>query len=294
MTACMTFQKLLCPLDFSAGSQQAMSVAVRLACEGDAELVLLHAWHVPVAAFPMELPFPPPSLQYLIDEARRGLDAAVHDAMALGAKRVSSRLVNGVPWSAIVETLADPTFDLVVIGTRGRTGLARVLLGSTAETVIRHAPCPVLAVRSEERPFQHVLCPIDFSEESRCAVDFAAQLVRPGGAGITLLHVVEAPVSYAGELPEDFLRELDQRSAEHLEACAAQLRSKVSVPVTTQWRIDWPGAGILAVLEREQTIDLVVMGSHGRTGIKRMLLGSVAEKVLRHARCPVFVARKRA
>jgi nucleotide-binding universal stress UspA family protein len=290
----MTFQKLLCPLDFSAGSQQAMSVAVRLACEGDAELVLLHAWHIPATAFSSELPFPSLSLQHLIDDARRDLDAAVRDAMALGAKRVSSKLVNGVPWRAIVETLEDPTFGLAVLGTQGRTGLARVLLGSVAEKVIRHAPCPVLAARSDGGPFRHVLCPVDFSEESRRALDFAAELVRPGGERITLLHIVEAPVAHIGELPEDFLRELDKRSAEHLEAYAAQLRSKVSVPVTAQWRVDWPGSGILAVLEHDQTIDLVVMGSHGRTGIKRVLLGSVAEKVVRHARCPVFVARERA
>jgi len=185
----------------------------------------------------------------------------------------------------------------VVIGTHGRTGLARILLGSVAEKVVRHAPCPVLAIRpdDEPKPFTHALCPTDFSEDSRQAIDFAAELVQPSGTGITLLHVIEAPVSYSGELPDpDLIRELDRRSAAQLEAWAARLRSMSSIPVTTRCRVGWPGAEILAAVDHDPSIDLVVMGSHGRTGIKRALLGSVAEKVVRHARCPVCVARARA
>jgi nucleotide-binding universal stress UspA family protein len=293
----MSFKKILCPIDFSTGSRHAMSVAVRLAREADAELVLVHAWYVPAAMFPAEEPLPPQLLQRLNDDAQQGLDAAVRDAAALGAKRLTSKLLHGVPWSTIVETLHDPAFDLVVIGVNGRTGLARFLLGSVAEKVVRHAPCPVLTVRpdGEPRPFTHVLCPVDFSDDSRQALDFAAELVRPGGTGITLFHVVEAPVAYSGELPApDILADLDRRSTEYLERWASQLRGKVSVPVATRCRIGWPGAETLAAIDLDPTIDLVVMGSHGRTGIKRVLLGSVAEKVVRHARCPVFVARKRA
>jgi nucleotide-binding universal stress UspA family protein len=292
----MTFQRILCPIDFSAGSQHAMAVAVRLATEADAELVLAHAWYVAAPAFPMDYAFSPQLVQQLSDDAQRGLDAAVQEATALGAKRVTSRLLSGVAWSAIEEVLGDPTFDLVVIGTHGRTGLSRILLGSVAEKIVRHAPCSVLAVHpgGEVRPFTHALCPIDFSAEARQALAAAAGLVRAGGAGITLLHVLEAPVSYSGELQEpELLRDLDTRVAEHLETWAAELRGKATVPVTARCRIGWAGAEILAALESDTTVDLVVMGSHGRTGIKRALLGSVAEKVVRHARCPVLVARRR-
>ena len=274
-----------------------MAVAARIAGEADAELVLLHAWQVPAGTFPMEQPIPAELLQRMNDEAQRGLDAAVREASTLDARRVTPVLRHGIPWTSIVDTLEDPAFDLVVIGTHGRTGLARILLGSVAEKVVRHAPCPVLAIRpdGEPKPFTHALCPTDFSEDSRQAIDFAAELVRPGGAGITLLRVIETPVSYSGELPDPALiRELDQRSAAQLEAWAARLRSAVSVPVTTRCRVGWPGAEILAAIDHDPSIDLVVMGSHGRTGIKRVLLGSVAEKVVRHARCPVCVARKRA
>jgi len=154
----------------------------------------------------------------------------------------------------------------------------------------------VLAVRpdGEVKPFTHALVPVDFSPSALQAVDHAVALVRPGGAGITLLHVVEAPVSYSGELPDaDFLRELDRHSAEHLDRWGAQLRSRAQVPVTTKSRVGWVGAEILAAIDHDPSIDLVAMGSHGRTGLPRVLLGSVAEKVVRHARCPVLVARKR-
>ena len=293
----MPFHKILCPIDFSPGSQQAMRVAVRLANEADAELVLVHAWYVPPIAFASGDTFPADAIQQMHDDAEHGLEVAVREATSLGAKRVSSKLLTGLPWSTIVDALGDATFDLVVLGTHGRTGLSRILLGSVAEKVVRHAPCSVLAVRPDgaAKAFTNVLCPIDFSESSRYAAELAAELVRPGGAGITLLHVIDIPVAYSGEPPmPDFLRDLDKRSAERLDEWAARLRARVAVPVTTRSRIGQPGAETLAVLDEAPEIDLVVMGSHGRTGLSRVLLGSVAEKIVRHAKCPVLVARKRA
>ncbi|HSK04246.1 MAG TPA: universal stress protein [Kofleriaceae bacterium] len=292
----MSTKKILCPVDFSAGSQRAMQVAVRLAGDMDAELVLVHAWYVPASVYPSEEPLLPQLVQSVSDEAARGLDDAVREATALGARRVTWKLLHGVPWRAIVDALDEPAFELAVIGTHGRTGLSRFLLGSVAEKVVRHAPCSVLAVRTEGEvgSFTHALVPVDFSDGARHAIDRAAELVRPGGAGITLLHIIEAPVSYSGELPDpELLRELDRRGAESLERTATELRSRVTVPVTARSRVGWPGAEILAALDHDPTIDLIVMGSHGRTGIKRVLLGSVAEKVVRHARCPVLVARQR-
>jgi nucleotide-binding universal stress UspA family protein len=203
-------------------------------------------------------------------------------------------MLSGLPWQQIVETArCEPGLGLIVIGTHGRTGLSRVLLGSVAELVVRHAPCPVLTIRpgNEPAPYTRVLCPVDLSRPAREAVKLAAAMVKPGGAGITLLHVVELPVSYAGELPApDFHRDLDARSAALLDRWTTDLQAAVNVPVAQMTRIGRPGAQILALLEHDRSFDLVVMGSHGHTGIERMLLGSVAEKVVRHARCPVLVA----
>jgi len=108
------------------------------------------------------------------------------------------------------------------------------------------------------------------------------------------LHVIEVPVSYSGEpRVEGFVDALDKHAARLLETWAADLRTKVSVPVTMRWRIGSAGAQTLAVLDNDKSFDLVVMGSHGRTGLRRALLGSVAEKVARHAARPVLIARKR-
>ena len=290
----MTFRKILCPIDFSPGSQQAMQAAVRLVIEHDAELVLVHAWYLPPVALGGELTLSAELMQQLSDDAQRGLDDAVREANSLGAKRVMPRLLSGVPWAAIIKA-AEHDIDLIVVGTHGRTGLARILIGSVAEKVIRHAPCPVLVVRPDGTPgpFTHVLCPVDFSASARQATELAVQLVQPGGAGITLLHVIEVPVAYSGEIRDPgFYRELDKRSTALLEEWGAELRTKTAVPVSIRCRIGHPGAQTLAALDGDRTFDLVVMGSHGRTGIARALLGSVAEKVVRHASCPVLVARQ--
>jgi nucleotide-binding universal stress UspA family protein len=293
----MPFRKLLCPVDFSPGSQHALEVAARMAREADGELVVAHAWHLPVAAFGADYSVPPELFQEVVDDVQRGLAAATADATRFGAPRVSSRLLHGVAWDQIVAaTRDDPAIDLIVMGTHGRSGLARVLLGSVVEQVIRHAPCSVLAARGPGglQPFRKVLCPIDFSEDSRRALAYAAELTAPGGAGITLLHVVEPAITFSNlPMAEDNLQSLDRRATHELVRWASELETKVAVPVATEIRIGRPGVQTLTTLDADPTFDLVIVGSHGRTGIRRVLLGSVAEQVLRHAACPVLVARAR-
>jgi nucleotide-binding universal stress UspA family protein len=291
------FKKILCPIDFSPGSQQAMRVAVRLANEAGADLELVHAWHLPAVAFAAEAPYPALESEAMMKEEEAALHAAVKDATAIGAKRVTSRFEAGIPAErvcAIAE--ADPRCDLIVMSTHGRTGFRRILLGSVTEKVIRHAPCSVLAVRERDgsSAFRHVLVPVDFSPSSRHAVTLAAELAARDGLGITLLHVLDLPVAYAGEpKTPGFVEDLDRRSAHLLETWATELRANVSVPVMTRTRIGSPGAQALTVLDLDPTFDLAIVGSHGRTGVARFLLGSVAEKIVRHAPCPVLVARTR-
>lgn len=293
----MPFRKLLCPTDFSPGSQHALQVAVRMAREADAELVLVHAWYLPAGTFGADYPIPADLFQEIVNDEQRGLAAATGDATRLGAPRVTSRLLHGVPWDQIVQaTRDDPAIDLIVMGTHGRSGVARVLLGSVAEQVIRHAPCSVLAARAPGglQPFRKVLCPIDFSDDSRRALERAAELAAPGGAGITLLHVIEPAITFSNlPMADNNLQSVDRRATHELARWASELESKVSVPVTAEIRIGRPGVQTLGVLDADPTFDLVVMGSHGRTGIRRVLLGSVAEQVLRHAACPVLVVRAR-
>jgi nucleotide-binding universal stress UspA family protein len=292
----MTFAKILCPTDFSDASKRAVEHAARLATEHKTELVLVHAWYVPPMMYSGEYVFPPPALEEMADAAQHMLDGAVGEAkgMAPNAKSVSGVLIAGVPWSSIVEQLEALGCDLCVMATHGRTGITRVLLGSVAEKVIRHAKTTVLTIRPdhEVKPIRHVLCPTDFSESAEYALERALELVKPGGK-ITLLHVIEVPVAYAGEVRiADFARDLDKRAADALDREAKRVAGR-GYDVDTRSRLGYPGQQTLHAIDDDPTIDLVAMGSHGRTGIRRALLGSVAEKVVRHARCPVLVTRKR-
>jgi nucleotide-binding universal stress UspA family protein len=292
----MSFTKILCPIDFSAGSEQALRIATRVAVESNAELVIAHAWYVPRPAFAGEFMFPGHVIQDMVDESQRQLDAAVKRAVAAGAKQVSGDLISGLPWTEIVALLEHQAFDLCVVGTHGRTGLARVLLGSVAEAVVRHSPCSVLAVRPDTavEPFRNVLVPTDFSECARCALEQAIDVVQPDGA-VTLLHVVDVPTLYSGPAPfGDYAHELGERAEAALTADAKRVTPKATTTIATRTRFGSPGAQVLAALSDDRSVDLVVTGSHGRTGLKRMMMGSVAEKVVRHAPCPVLVARRRA
>jgi nucleotide-binding universal stress UspA family protein len=286
-------RRILCPVDFSPGSERAMRVGVRLANEHDAELVLFHAWQVPATTG--DFAFATGVVADLGDVARETLDQELRRATELGAKKASAKLVSGPAWSMIVEELRDGSIDLVVMGTQGRTGLRRILLGSVAEKVVRHAPCPVLTIRPEGElaPFRKILVPVDFSADSQRAMEVAADMIARDGTGITLLHIVEIPVAYRGRttLP-GAVEALDKRGAEALDAWATVLRAKVSVPVSTEWHIGSPGTEVLAVLDEDRSYDLVVTGSHGRTGVRRVLIGSVAEKIVRYSPCPVLVARR--
>jgi len=284
----MKLRKILCPVDFSEGSGRALELAARLAREHGAELVVAHAWYLPPTA--IEYSLSPDALDAIREDAAHGLEDVVARARGLGVTQLTSMLLEGLPWTRIAE--AAEGCDLIVMGTHGRTGLSHVLLGSVAEKVIRHAHCSVLVVpmKGPLLTFKRVLCPVDFSESSHIAIRRAAELVVADGGTLTVLHVIELPVAYRGQIPLDFAGEVDRRAKEKLDEWVAEASRKTKAKVTPLVRVGTAGAQVLHVLDAEPA-DLVVVGSHGRTGIKRALLGSVAEKLARHAGCPVLVAR---
>lgn len=290
-----TFHKLLCPIDFSEGSTTALRVAAQLAARDNAELVIAHSVYTPV--YLGELPYPADLVQRMTDDAAAGLELAVRDVQALGVKRASSKLLSGVPWAQLTDFAKDdPDIDLIVVGTHGRTGVKRFLLGSMTEKIVRHAPCSVLAVHSENRVarWRHVLCPVDFSPSARLAAELATKMVDSDGPGVVLVHAVEALPAYAGEPSmSGFISDLEHRAAEQLDRWVDELRTSTTASLGRRTRIGNPAAQILSILDDEPGFDLVVIGSRGHTGLTRLLLGSVAERVVRHARCPVLVARTR-
>ena len=144
----MAFHKILCPTDFSEPSRRALAVASELAREAGGSLTVCHFWEVTPYVLGGEAPVWPTLYADVAASAERKLAEWKREADQLGAPLVSTVLGQGAPWDSIVTLLArDPAFDLVVMGTHGRSGLKHVLLGSVAEKVVRHAPCPVLVVR---------------------------------------------------------------------------------------------------------------------------------------------------
>jgi nucleotide-binding universal stress UspA family protein len=191
----------------------------------------------------------------------------------------------------VVDLARELGAEAIVLGTHGRTGLARALLGSVAEGVIRSAACPVLAVKDGSPvPYRHVLAATDFSDASRGALGLAARIAHLFEAGLSVAHVVEVrmvPAELVG-LPvriEDPATAA-ARAASDLDRLVAGLPGIVE----TFLRHGDP-ASELAGLVAEKKPDLLVMATHGRTGLGRLLQGSVAEEVIRAAPCAVLTCR---
>jgi nucleotide-binding universal stress UspA family protein len=145
----MQVRKILVPTDFSTHSSKAIETATGLAKVFGAKVHLLHAYHLPMlVGMPDEVVIPPDFWTTVRDAAARKLEKAAQQVKAAGVE-VETHLVEFVPSDAIVQTAKDLGVDLIVIGTRGLTGLKHVLLGSVAERTLRLAPCPVLAVKAE-------------------------------------------------------------------------------------------------------------------------------------------------
>jgi nucleotide-binding universal stress UspA family protein len=142
----MAFRKILCPIDFSDHSRRALTAALELGGP-EAEITLLH-----VVEYPFMLAFPEVSIDLgFLAQVQASSEKTMVEWLALARQRgnkVSSACVVGVPWDEIVTRCNQEHHDVIVIGTHGRTGIKRALLGSVAERVVRHAPVPVLVVRS--------------------------------------------------------------------------------------------------------------------------------------------------
>ena len=143
----MLWKKILCAVDFSPSSRDALRVAARLATESSAELVVAYAWTPPVVFAGETIGLPAGFLTDLIATAQRELAAWKTEAEGYGAPRVTSEFLTGAPWHEVIGLAKrDHEIGLIVTGTHSRTGIKHAVLGSIAEKIVRHAPCAVMVV----------------------------------------------------------------------------------------------------------------------------------------------------
>ena len=294
--------RVLLATDFSRFSEGAEALACSLASSWGATLTVMSVLEFP----PGMNPDYPVNRLYLSELMKQATKQLI-DLKARAAKRgisVHTSITAGIPSEEVLAAAKTDDMDLIVVGTKGKTGLEHVLLGSTAERIIRMAPCPVLAVPAEiqraeggcgapNRPpvLERILVPIDFSDCSLDAMEYAVLVAQRAKASITLLHVLE-PVSYG--LDFTLLHETKRKQMRTVitERLSSLVSALTSAQVTSEFlmRGGLPADSILdAALA--QPADLIVMGTHGRRGLSRTFFGSVAESVLRKARCPVLTVR---
>ena len=293
--------RILVPTDFSPTSDEALAYAKRLAERFGASLHVVHAFEDPftTAAFAAEMytPLPVSMRESMIRDCEQRLAERLPPADKT-LYHGTAEIVVGTPAKSIVEYAANSGVDLIVMGTHGRGGMAHVLLGSVAERVVRTAACPVVTIRqAPAQTIARILVPTDFSETSDGALEYAYQLAEQFGASLQLLHVLDDPFVTEGLAAEAYMTEAPVlrtamlRDAQEKLARRAVARKPGALTIDTEVLFGH-GAKTIAEYAATTAADLIVMGTHGRTGMAHLLLGSVAERVVRMATCPVFTVRQ--
>jgi nucleotide-binding universal stress UspA family protein len=289
-------RSILLATDFSKPARNAYSHAAALASLLRIRLILLHVVKAP------------PEFETWSPAARRKLGPMKTKAllelgrMARLAKdhgvKAEHRLVVGIPEDAILDIAEKTRANLIAIGTHGRTGFERLRLGSVAEEVLRKASSPVLTVHAAsvaDAPFRRqrpkldtILVAMDFSVSSDAALRTAAVLAARVHAQISLLHVFDAWASVGQDdarVRKFKSHKVDQRAQRVLSTLRATPQAFNGIVV--------PGEAVKVILDQAKSMkaDVIVIGTNGRRGLKRLVLGSVAEAVVRRARCPVLVVK---
>lgn len=293
-------RQILTTTDFSQESRTGVHYAIALAEKLKATVALLHVLE----------PLPTLAGMEAVPILTSDLESKANAELKTFAKRqgesrfaLTSLLRTGKAFHEITAAADERAADLIVMATHGYTGVSHVLLGSTAERVVRHASCPVLTVPvpnttkqiRKTRPLKltRLLVPIDFSIISKDALPWAAFLAARFKAEMILLHVVEKfPIDYllGPELMNQAITPLMKQAEVDLQAMAQSLSNSTGVKASGVVRDGTPHKEICQ-MAKELRADLIVLTTHGYTGLKHVWLGSTAERVARHAICPVLTVR---
>jgi nucleotide-binding universal stress UspA family protein len=292
--------RILLAADGSEDARRAVRSAAELAPRLDSELHVVHvAPEYPYVYAYYGLRHEEGSR--LQDEGRQTLDGCVEQVGENGGTVTGSHLRAGDAASEIVELAEELGVGLVVLGSRGRGGLKRALMGSVSTGVLRHAHCSVLIVcghEDEQRPLLgKLLVAVDGSEEATAAAQAATEMARAAGSEVHVAYAMEeeryrphlGPEMWEGW--EEGFEKAKRSARSWLEAEARRMQGEGTITVKPHLLVGRPDAAIVWLAE-ELSADLVLVGSRGLGAMRRTLLGGVSDSVVRHAHCPVVVVRK--
>jgi len=286
------FESILIPTDGSDHAERAADHGFALAAAFDATVHVISVADVNAAAGPFNAGgVSGEFVERIESEAEAAVEGVIECAPEGVA--VERAVVNGRPGAEIVDYAAETDVDLVAMGTKGRTGLSRLATGSVCEHVVRHAPVPVVTARATddeaETEYERVLIPTDGSDQAGTAVEPAIAVAEAFDATVHVLNIVDLGTITSGSdvaAASDLIEDLHDRGEETTEAIAERAR-EAGLEATAAVTTGFPGVGLLKYVE-DESIDLVAMGTRGRTGVERLLLGSTTERTIRRSPVPVL------
>jgi nucleotide-binding universal stress UspA family protein len=292
----MPIKTILVPTDFSEHADKALEAAEVLAKPLGARIHLLHVMHVPVSAVTPEMAAIPASFWRDLRSYAERKTAEQQKKVEQKGVRCTTEIVEDVPGFAIAAAAKRANADLIVMGSRGLSGVKHAVLGSVAERTVRTAPCPVLTVKHEGGALRlrTILVAMDFSPSAHRALELAKELAKSAGpAHVILVHAYYIPVEleqYLIQKGDPVLERLSESVTKDLEKILTDLQN---AGISSEY-IAQNGAPerLIVELAKSKHVDLIAMGTHGRRGLSHLLLGSVAERVVRTAECPVLTVRE--
>jgi nucleotide-binding universal stress UspA family protein len=295
-----TFHRILCPIDFSDASRRALLHALDIARRHGSGITALHVQSAFALAAEVEtglyVNVLPSAQDALVDFVAKTVNDTHDD--------VSMVSTTGDVVETIIGEAEREESDLIVMGTHGRSGVTRVLLGSVTERVLREAPCPVMTIPSRAATPTHgkeerigtILCPTDFSRSGGTALKLALSITEQTDARLILLHVLQWPAFAGGTLPPPVVAEINADAADWEREALATLEDGLPHDARSGRRhtaMVLPGRPSQTILRiaQEEHAGLIVMGVQSRGTIDRLLFGSTTREVIQAAQCPVLSIR---
>lgn len=284
------FDEILFPTDGSDGAAAGLEFALDVAAARDATLHLLGVANTTRGTLDLA-----GSDTTLVERARSAVGEAGERARERGVS-VAENVERGNPYRVICDHAESAGVDVVLMPTRGRRGLERFLLGSTTERVVRRSEVPVLTVRPDDGvraayPFEDVAVGVDGSDCGRAALDAGVAVADQEDAALHILSVVDLAALGPDVRTETLLDALESDARSVVDDAAA-FASRAGVDPTAEV-VEFGSSiqGAIRTYVEEEDVDLLVVGTHGRTGFNRYVLGSVAEFLVRTSPVPVLTVR---